>query len=140
MYKIRTITIKDYDEIVNLWKNTEGIGSNDYDDSKKRIKIFLERNPNSCFAAECDNKIIGTILGANDGRRGIIYHLMVKPEYRKNGIAKKLLEKVEKRLKKDGIRRIYLFVLKKNKIGNKFWEDNGYVIRDFIKNRSKSLE
>jgi ribosomal protein S18 acetylase RimI-like enzyme len=79
-------------------------------------------------------------MGANDGRRGLIYHLMVKPEYRKKGIGKKLLDKVEKKLKKEGIRRIYLVTLKENKIGNKFWENNNYVIRDFVKLRSKIME
>jgi ribosomal protein S18 acetylase RimI-like enzyme len=140
VYKIREMVIKDYNEIINLWKNTEGIGINDYDDSKKRIKIFLDKNPNSCFVAEHENKIIGTIMGANDGRRGFIYHLMVKPEYRKKGIGKKLLEKVEKNFKKDGIRKIYLVALKKNKTGNKFWENNGYVTMDFVKFRSKIIE
>ena len=140
MYKIITMSINDYNEIINLWKNTEGVGINDYDDSKKRIKIFLEKNSKLCFVVKDNNKIIGTIMGSNDGRRGLIYHLMIKPEYRKNGIGKKLLEKVEKNLKKDGIKRIYLVTLRKNKIGNKFWENNGYVIRDFVKFRSKIME
>ena len=140
MYKIRIMDIKDYSEIINLWKNTKGVGINDYDDSKRRIKIFLEKNSQSCFVAENEQKIIGTIMGANDGRRGLIYHLMVKPEYRKKGIGKKLLDKVEKNLKKEGIRRIYLVTLKENKIGNKFWENNNYIVRDFVKLRSKIME
>jgi ribosomal protein S18 acetylase RimI-like enzyme len=130
MYKIRTMVIKDYNEIINLWKNTEGVGLSGNDDSKKSIKIFLEKNPNICFVAENKNKeIIGTIMAGNDGRRGHIYHLMVKPEYRKNGVGQKLLEKTEKALKKEGIRKIFLVVFKRNKIGNNFWEKNGYKIR-----------
>jgi ribosomal protein S18 acetylase RimI-like enzyme len=35
-----------------------------------------------CFVAETDGKIIGTIMAGNDGRRGHIYHLTVKPKYR----------------------------------------------------------
>jgi ribosomal protein S18 acetylase RimI-like enzyme len=54
---------------------------------------------------------------------------MVKPEYRKHGIGKKLLEKTENGLKKEGIRKIFLVVFKNNKTGNKFWENNGYGIR-----------
>jgi ribosomal protein S18 acetylase RimI-like enzyme len=130
MYKIRTMVINDYDEIISLWKNTEGVGLSGNDDSKKSIKIFLEKNPNICFVAvNKDKAIIGTIMAGNDGRRGHIYHLMVKSEYRKKGIGKKLLKKTEKALKKEGIRKIFLVVFKKNKIGNKFWENNGYKIR-----------
>ena len=140
MYKIEIMDIKDYKEIITLWKNSEGIGLNDFDDSKRGIKKFLERNPKTCFVVK-DNKngIIGTVMGGNDGRRGIIYHLFVKSEYRRNKIGKKLLEKVEKSLKKEGIKRMYLIVLKENKIGNIFWQNNGYIVRDFIKFRSKII-
>ena len=141
MYKVRAMVINDYDKIINLWKNTEGIGINDYDDSKKSIKKFLQMNPKTCFVVENrDTEIIGTILDGYDGRRGLIYHLMVKPESRKKGIGKKLLEKVEKGFKKQGIRRIYLVALKDNKVGIEFWKNNGYEERDFVNFMSKNIE
>ena len=139
MYKIKIMDIKKYQEIIFLWKNTEGIGLNDCDDSKKSIKKYLERNPGTCFIAEYNSEIIGTAMGGHDGRRGLIYHLMVKPEHRRKGIGKKLLDEAEKSLKKKGIRRIYLSVFTENDTGNKFWENNGYVIREPITFRSKSL-
>jgi ribosomal protein S18 acetylase RimI-like enzyme len=130
MHKIRKMAIEDYNEIISLWKNTKGVGLSGKDDSKKSIALFLNKNPNICFVAENkDGEIIGTIMAGNDGRRGHIYHLMVKPEYRKNGLGKKLLEKTEKALKKEGIRKIFLVVFKINKTGNNFWENNGYKIR-----------
>jgi hypothetical protein len=49
MYKIMKMDIKDYSEIINLWKNTNGVGLSGRDDSKKSIKIFLEKNPDTCF-------------------------------------------------------------------------------------------
>jgi hypothetical protein len=55
-----------------LWKNTPGIGLSEKNDSRKAIKIFLEKNPSTCFVAECEGKIIGTIMGGSDGRRGHI--------------------------------------------------------------------
>jgi len=120
MYKIKPMVIEHYNEIIRLWKNTDGVCLSGNDDSKRAIKIFLEKNPNTCFVAEYKNEIIGTIMAGNDGRRGHIYHLTVKPEHRKNGLGKKLLEKTEKALKKEGIRKIFLVAFKKNKIGNIF--------------------
>jgi len=139
MYKIKAMDIEDYDEIINLWKNTDGVGLSGSDDSKKSIKIFLDKNPNTCFVAEYKNEIIGTIMAGNDGRRGHIYHLMVKPEHRGNGLGKKLLEKTEKALKKEGIRKIFLVAFKKNKTGNIFWENNGYEIRNDLNYRDKKI-
>ena len=141
MYKIRPMAIEDYKEIIKLWKNIEGVGINEYDDSKKSIRKFLQMNPKTCFVAEKENiEIIGTILGGYDGRRGLIYHLMVKSEHRKTGIGKELIEKVEKEFKKQGIKRIYIVTFKENEIGNKFWEKNGYEIRESINFRSKKIE
>jgi ribosomal protein S18 acetylase RimI-like enzyme len=139
MYKIKTMVIENYNEIVNLWKNTDGVGLNENDDSEKSIKIFLEKNPDTCFVAEYNNEIIGTIMAGNDGRRGHIYHLMVKPEHRKNGLGKKLLEKTERALKKEGVRKIFLVAFKKNKTGNIFWENNGYEIRNDLNYRDKRI-
>jgi ribosomal protein S18 acetylase RimI-like enzyme len=140
MYTIRTMVIGDYKNIINLWEKTEGVGLSGKDDSKKSIKIFLDKNPNTCFVAETDGKIIGTIMAGNDGRRGHIYHLMVKPEHRKKGIGKKLLEKVEKSLREEGIRKIFLVAFNVYKAGNRFWENNGYGIRKDLNYRDKKIK
>ena len=140
MYKIKAMDIKDYKKIINLWENSEVVVINSRDDSKKSLKKFMERNPKTCFVVEYNNiEIIGTIMGGNDGRREFIYHLMVKPEHRKNGIGKKLLEKVENSFKKEGIGKIYLLVLKSNEIGNKFWEKNDYRFDGEANFRSKRI-
>jgi ribosomal protein S18 acetylase RimI-like enzyme len=139
MYKIKKMDIKDYIEIINLWKNTEGIVLHYLDDSKRSIKKFLKKNPKTCFVAQYNNEIIGTIMGGNDGRRGLIYHLLVKPDHRKNGIGKKLLEKAENGYKKEGIGKIYLLVLKDNIIGNNFWEKNKYTFDEVANFRSKRI-
>ena len=140
MYKIRLMTIADYRDLITLWENTEGIGLCGKDDSRKSINLFLEMNPDLCFVAETDKEIIGTIMAGHDGRRGHIYHLMVKEEHRKNGIGKKLLEKAEKALKKDGIRKIFLVAFKTNKTGNNFWENNGYAVRQDLNYRDKTVK
>ena len=104
MYKIKKMDIKDYTKIIFLWKDAKEIVLHYRDDSRKNIRKFLEKNPNTCFVAEDKNEgIIGTIMGGNDGRRGLIYHLFIKPEQRRNGIGKVLLEKTEKGYKKEGI-------------------------------------
>ena len=140
MYKINTMNIEDYNEIMSLWKNTDGIGLSGNDDSKESIEIFLNKNPNTCFVVEYKKEIIGTIMAGSDGRRGHIYHLMIKPEHRRNGLGKKLLEKTEKALKKEGIRKIFLVAFKKNKIGNIFWKNNGYEIRNDLNYIDKIID
>ena len=139
MYRIEIMDIKHYSELIMLWENTPGVGVSGKDDSKASIKKFLEKNPNTCFVATDKGKIIGTIMAGNDGRRGHIYHLMVTPEYRRNGIGEKLLKKAETGLKKEGIRKIFLTVFKTNKSGNGFWESVGYDVRKDLNYRDRII-
>jgi ribosomal protein S18 acetylase RimI-like enzyme len=130
---------EDYADIIDLWKMTEGVVLSGEDDSKDSIKVFLDKNPSSCFVAESNNEIVGTIMAGNDGRRGHIYHLMVKSEHRKKGIGRVLLGKVEESLKMQGIRKIFLVAFKENKTGNIFWQNNEYEIREDLNYRDKRI-
>ena len=70
-YSIRKVTIEDYDRIFALWNSTEQSrrALNPVDDSREGIRRYLERNPNTCFAAVAGERIIGVILTGHDGRR-----------------------------------------------------------------------
>ena len=97
---IRIMTIEDYDAVYDLWLSCAGMGLNNLDDSREGIERFLKRNPDTCFVAVNQNVIVGVIITGNDGRRGYIYHTAVNSAYRKQGIAKALVEKSMEALKK----------------------------------------
>ena len=136
---IRKMVIDDYDEVYALWTSCTGVGLNDLDDSKEGIDRFLKRNPDTCFVAECDNQIVGAIIVGNDGRRGYIYHTAVASQYRKQGIARQLVETAMQELKRCGINKVVLVVFNKNENGNAFWEKLGFTIREDLVYRNKAL-
>lgn len=136
---IRKMVISDYAEIYNLWLSCKGMGLNDVDDSESGIAKFLERNPDTCFVAERDNKIIGVIMVGTDGRRGYIYHTAVHPSCRNQGIGSRLVETAMEALKQLGISKVALVVFERNKSGNAFWEKQGFTVRTDIAYRNKSL-
>ena len=137
----RTINIKDYDEIFELWNSTEQSrrALNPVDDTREGIDRYLKRNPDTCFAAVTDDKIVGVILTGHDGRRGIIHHMCVHPDYRRRGIAGQLVSLAEDALKKEGIQKVFGLVFKDNDTANTFWEQQGYSIRTNLNYRNKSL-
>jgi len=96
------MVITDYDKVYSLWLSCKGMGLNDLDDSKEGIARYLERNPETCFVAEDDEKIIGVIIAGHDGRRGYIYHTAVSPDHRGQGIGTKLVDTAMKALKDQG--------------------------------------
>lgn len=98
------------------------------DDSREGIERYLKRNLNTCFAAVQDGRIIGVILTGHDGRRGIIHHMCVHPEFRRMGIAAHLVSLAEEALKKEGIQKVFGLVFTDNEAGNLFWEKQGWNI------------
>ena len=67
---IRLMCAADYDRMYRLWSETEGLGFGELDDSREGIERFLARNPTSCFVAEEDGILLGTIMSGQDGLRG----------------------------------------------------------------------
>lgn len=67
-------------------------------------------------------------MGAWDGRRGWIYHVATAAEYRRSGIASKLVDKVEGRLRALGAPRVNVLVREGNDAGHIFWTAAGYEL------------
>lgn len=147
-FAIRPVFIDDYDGIYALWYSTEQSRRvmNPVDDSRDGIERYLKRNPSTCFLAyiNCETdgseKIIGVILTGHDGRRAIVHHMCVHPDYRRNGIARMLVHMAEDALRKEGISKIFGLVYKDNDDANSFWEEQGYTLRTNLNYRNKSLD
>ena len=117
---------------------------NPVDDTREGIEKYLKRNQTTCFLAyinddENTEKIVGVILTGHDGRRAIVHHLCVHPEYRRRGIAHLLVENAEEALRKEGITKIFGLVFKDNEPANAFWEEQGYTLRTNLNYRNKTL-
>ncbi|OBW93166.1 hypothetical protein QV09_11140 [Gallibacterium salpingitidis] len=136
---ITPMQIADYDAVYQLWLSCKGMGLNDLDDSQEGITRFLQRNPDTCFVAKIEQKIVGVILAGNDGRRGYIYHTAVAPNYRNQGIATMMVEKVLQQFQQLKIHKVALLVFAHNQQGNCFWEKLSFTLRNDVNYRNKSL-
>lgn len=140
-YTIRLLTMEDYDAVFALWNSSEQSrrAMNPVDDTREGIERYLKRNPNTCFAAVMGEDIIGVILTGHDGRRGLIHHMLVHPDFRRMGVASRLVKEAENALQREGIFKVYELVFKDNDAANAFWETEGYTLRTNILFRNKSL-
>lgn len=138
MIEYRLMTIADYQQCYDLWIEC-GNGLNDKDDSLEGINKYLKRNPSTSFVATCDEKVVGVILCGHDGRRGIIQHACVSPDYRRLHIGGKLVNLALEALKKEGINKVLLVAFKKNEGGNAFWDAQGFTLREDLNYRNKAL-
>lgn len=129
---IRKIKLSDFSEIFSLWQKA-GLGLSDKNMEFSDLRLTIKKNPNSCFVLIKDKKIIGSVLGTFNGRRGWIYHLAVDPDYQHEGYGSLLLIKAEKELKKQGAHRIHLGVLYTNLKVLPFYEKYEYdVVNDAL--------
>ena len=115
----------DYAAALELWRGTDGVNVG-HSDTPEEIQKKLQRDPDLFLIAEVDRRMIGTIIGGYDGRRGLIYHLAVHADFRKQGIGAALLKEVEARLKAKGCLKCYLLILADNPDAVPFYEHHGW--------------
>ena len=127
---IRSMTLEDYEGVKKLWLSIKGFAIRSLDDSREGIERFLTRNPGTSVVAEEDGRIVGAILCGHDGRRGCLYHVCVKEEYRMQGIGKAMVVFCMEALKAERINKVSLIAFTDNDIGNAFWKQIGWTKRE----------
>ncbi|MDE1226168.1 GNAT family N-acetyltransferase [Vibrio aestuarianus] len=132
MVKIREMDIADYDDVIRLWGQTEGMSLRDAD-SKESINNYLIRNPKLSFVAVSANEIVGAVLVGTDGRRGYLQHLAVSSNYRGKNLGRELVNQAISALANVGVPKTHLFVYNENVNAQQFYEKLGWFPRDEVR-------
>lgn len=101
------------------------------------LRIF-RKDPLRFFVAETDGDVVGTTIISREGKVGYISTVMVHPDYRRRGIAKRLLKRAVDYIRDGGMERAILHVDSVNepaknlyvKLGFKEFEKMAYLIGD----------
>jgi putative acetyltransferase len=136
---IREMSIRDYEEVFEIWQSTRGIGLSEAD-SRESIQRFLRRNPGLSFVAHSEDDLVGAILCGHDGRRGFIHHLVVTPPFRLQNIGSALVSRCMSALAEIGIQKCHLFVFRENQDGIAFWKRLEWIPRDDLHMMSHFIE
>ena len=118
--------MKDYEDVVELWKES-GLVLRPGDD-REGIRLKLQRDPDLFLLAEDEGRIVGVSLGAWDGRRGWVNHLAVRPSHRRRGIGRSLIKELEKRLIKKGALKVNAQIYRSNKPSIAFFKAMKYEV------------
>jgi ribosomal protein S18 acetylase RimI-like enzyme len=130
-YRIREFKYPDdFPEVLSLWQNAGTGVQIRRSDEPGEIQKKIARDPDLFLVAERSGRIIGSVVGGFDGRRGMMYHLAVAKQERKQGIASALAEELENRLRSKGCIRCYLLVTKENLEAMRFYEGRGWKRMD----------
>jgi ribosomal protein S18 acetylase RimI-like enzyme len=135
--EIRPYKPEDKQAVINLWFACNLIvpANNPTRDIERKLKV----TPGLFLVAILDGKIVGTCMAGYEGHRGWINYLAVAPDYRRQGIATRLMEVAEMKLKELGCPKINLQVRTTNTEVIQFYERIGYTV-DQVLGMGKRLE
>ena len=126
--KIRPFKKQEYDAVINLWKKVKLPIKPRGRDKRQNIEREISSPGHAIFlVAELNNKIIGTILGTHDGRKGWINRLAVHPEFQHQGVGSLLVHEVEEQLHKMGIEITACLIEDYNQTSMEFFQKIGYI-------------
>ena len=137
-FTIREARPEELEAIIRFW---EGIDRHTgLPDRVEYLQVFHAFAPDLLLVAEADGQIVGTVIGSWDGWRAQIARLATHRDWRRRGIARALVQEVERRLRARGAKRVYALVDKRSPPAIPFWESYGYTPNENIVQYSRNLE
>ena len=126
--RIRPLHLSDYEAMADLFRIC-GIGPQSRGrDSRAAIARQLRATSNCYLGAFDGDRFVGTVLGTHDTRKGWINRLAVHPEYRRRGIASRLVRECERGLRKQGIQMFAAIIEKGNRPSERVFRRLGYKL------------
>lgn len=121
---------EDAESILRFWKDSGASMSTT--DEVGYVRRVTENPAAVLLLALIDGKIVGSLLGTFDGRRGNLYRLVVSPEHRRQGIGRELVRQIEHVVRRWGVKRTTVLVEVDRPWAMEFWSAVGYPRDDHI--------
>ena len=120
---IRSCRLEDCAIVLDVRK--QATPNSDVFDSEERLTQLVRSGTDLFLVAEKENRIVGAVIGGWDGWEAQIHRLAVLPEYKRQGIGRALVEKIEQLLFARGAQRISLLVHQGRPDALGFWDSLG---------------
>jgi ribosomal protein S18 acetylase RimI-like enzyme len=125
---IRPVRDDELAAVLRMWQ-AAGVTSPSVRDSIDGLTRLIREPAALLLVATIEAQIVGSVIGGWDGWRGNIYRLAVAPEYRRMGIARRLIVEISKELFAKGAARLSALVEHEHQWAMDFWDsviDLGY--------------
>jgi ribosomal protein S18 acetylase RimI-like enzyme len=121
---LRCAVATDIDAVLTFWR--ESAEDTNRSDTREGLQALLARDPAALILAEDDRGVAGSLIAGWDGWRYHLYRLAVRPDRRRQGLGRSLLDRAEERLVALGAGRVDAMVLADNDLGQQAWVAAGY--------------
>ena len=128
---VREYESRDEQAVVALWQQAFPNDS-PWNEPRAVIRRKLSVQPELFLVCEVDGRVVGAVVAGFDGVRGWVHHLAVLSEFRRRGLATRLMRVAEERLAGAGCPKLNLQVRGSNPEVVAFYESLGYAVEDRI--------
>jgi ribosomal protein S18 acetylase RimI-like enzyme len=128
--KIRSYQAADQSAVIDLWHRCNLVVPQN--DPRKDIEMKCQVQPDLFFVGTISDRIVASAMAGYDGHRGWIYYLAVDPDYQRQHIGRRMIERAEVALKERGCPKINLQVRTSNSALISFYTSLGYSNDDVI--------
>ena len=135
-FRIETYQPADQAGMIELWRQCGLIVP--WNNPLADIERKTADSPGLFFSGKIGAQLVASCMAGYDGHRGWIYFLAVLPAWQRRGLARRLVEHAESRLRELGCPKIDLMVRDSNHAVLAFYESIGYR-PDPVKVLSKRL-
>ena len=137
-FLLTEMTIDDIKSVRYLWKKVDFDLS--YSDKPVEIQRMIDHNPDLCLVIKKNSRIIASLLGGFDGRRGWIHHLAVDPDFQNNNYGTLMMNEITKRFSQKGVVKLKIEILEDNKKVIDFYKSLGWELRSELTTMSLTLK
>jgi ribosomal protein S18 acetylase RimI-like enzyme len=123
--RIRPAAADEAGAVLAFWRTAAEVVS--ISDDAEGVAGLIARDPEALLLAERDGELVGTVIAGFDGWRCHLYRLAVRPDARRQGVARTLLAAAEERFAALGGRRGDAMVLERNEDAHHAWRAAGYT-------------
>ena len=122
---IRRFEHSDEAAVVRLWKECDLVRP--WNDPHKDIQRKLTVQPELFLVGLIDGSVVATAMAGFDGHRGWVNYLAVTQQYRRRGLGRALMDRVEGLLKQMGCPKLNMQIRSTNAEVVAFYERLGYA-------------
>lgn len=122
-----TLTADDYDAVCSLWVEAGLPIKHKGRDSLTAFVTQMAQDTQTVLGLRVEDRLIGVIVATHDGRKGWINRLAIHPDFRRQGLAQKLIEAAEQTLHEQGMQVIAALIEDWNKPSLTLFQKAGYT-------------
>jgi len=122
--RIRSFRLSDYHSVTDLLE--ESLLEACFHETMEAFARQLSWDSELVLVAEMDEKVVGVIIGTIDHNKGYLYRTVVHANYQRQGIGRRLIEKIKLRFAQRNVNKIFVAGDIYNKTVLRLYESLGF--------------